>query len=217
MKSKRGITLNPQVYFELAGASRRVAGFRKKQAIFSQGDAADSVIYIREGSVKLTVVNESGKEAVLAIFGAGEFFGEGGMAGQTVRMGTATAISPTTVLMIGKDEMMRVLHAEHELSDRFIMCLLARNNRVEADLIDQLFNSTEKRLARTLLLLARYGEEGQPEKILQKVSQETLAEMIGTTRSRVNLFMTKFRKLGLIEYNGCIKINKSLLTVVLHE
>jgi CRP/FNR family transcriptional regulator, cyclic AMP receptor protein len=139
------------------------------------------------------------------------------MAGQTLRMGTATAISPTTILLIEKDEMLRALHAEHELSDRFITCMLARNNRVEADLIDQLFNSTEKRLARTLLLLARYGGEGQPERVLQKVSQETLAEMIGTTRSRVNLFMNKFKKLGFIKYNGEITINKSLLTVVLHE
>jgi CRP/FNR family transcriptional regulator, cyclic AMP receptor protein len=196
---------------------QKVAEFRKKQSIFSQGDAADSVMYIQKGSVKFTVVNESGKEAVIAIFGTGNFFGEGGMAGQTVRMGTATAIVPTTVLVIGKDEMMRVLHAEHELSDRFVAYMLARNIRVEADLIDQLFNSTEKRLARTLLLLARYGQEDQPERVLQKVSQETLAEMTGTTRSRVNLFMNKFRKLGFIEYNGEIKINKSLLTVVLNE
>jgi CRP/FNR family transcriptional regulator, cyclic AMP receptor protein len=167
--------------------------------------------------VKFTVVNESGKEAVIAIFGPGDFFGEGGMAGQTLRMGTATAIVPTIVLVIEKDEMIRVLHAEHELSDRFITQILARNIRVEADLVDQLFNSTEKRLARTLLLLARYGKEGQPERVLQKVSQETLAEMIGTTRTRVNLFMNKFRKLGFIEYNGEIKINESLLSVVLHE
>ena len=174
-------------------------------------------MYVQNGSVKLTVVNESGKEAVVAIFGSGDFFGEGGMAGQKLRMATATAVVPTTILIIEKDEMARVLHTEHALSDRFISHILARNIRVEADLVDQLFNSTEKRLARTLLLLARYGEEGQSEKILQKVSQETLAEMIGTTRSRVNMFMTKFRKLGLIEYNGSIKINKSLLTVVLHE
>jgi CRP/FNR family cyclic AMP-dependent transcriptional regulator len=216
MKSKLKNTFNLQVYLESAGVSKRVAEFRKKQAIFSQGDAADSVMYIQKGSVKLTVVNESGKEAVVAIFGSGDFFGEGGMAGQTVRMATATAIVPTTVLIVGKDEMTRVLHAEHSLSDRFITYMLARNIRVEADLIDQLFNSTEKRLARTLLLLARYGGE-EPERVLQKVSQETLAEMIGTTRSRVNLFMNKFRKLGFIEYNGEIKINKSLLTVVLHE
>jgi CRP/FNR family transcriptional regulator, cyclic AMP receptor protein len=217
MKSKLKSTFNPQVYLDSAGVSRKVTEFRKKQAIFSQGDAADSVMYVQKGSVKLTVVNESGKEAVVAIFGSGDFFGEGGMAGQTIRIATATAMVPTTVLVIGKDEMMRVLQTEHSLSDRFITYMLARNIRVEADLIDQLFNSTEKRLARTLLLLARYGTEGQPEQVLQKVSQETLAEMIGTTRSRVNLFMNKFRELGFIEYNGEIKINKSLLTVVLHE
>jgi len=217
MKSKRKTPFNPQAYLESVGASKKVAEFRKKQAIFSQGDAADSVLYIQKGSVKLTVVNETGQEAVVAVFGSGDFFGEGGLAGQTVRMGTATAMVPTTVLVIGKDEMVRVLHAEHSLSDRFITHMLTRNIRVEADLIDQLFNSTEKRLARTLLLLARYGKEDQPERVLQKVSQETLAEMIGTTRSRVNLFMNKFRKLGFIEYNGEIKINKSLLTVVLHE
>jgi CRP/FNR family transcriptional regulator, cyclic AMP receptor protein len=211
MKPKKSV-FDAEVFLQSVGASRRVEAFRKKQTIFSQGDAADSVMYVQNGSVKLTVVNESGKEAVVAIFGAGDFFGEGGMAGQKLRIATAT-----TVLIIEKDEMTRVLHTEHALSDRFISHILARNIRVEADLIDQLFNSTEKRLARTLLLLARYGEEGQPEKILQKVSQETLAEMIGTTRSRVNLFMTKFRKLGLIEYNGSIRINKSLLTVVLHE
>jgi CRP/FNR family transcriptional regulator, cyclic AMP receptor protein len=157
------------------------------------------------------------KKRWFAIFGPGDFFGEGGMAGQTLRIATATAVVPTTVLIIDKDEMTRVLHSEHSLYDRFLSHVLARNIRVEADLIDQLFNSTEKRLARTLLLLARYGEEGQSEKILQKVSQETLAEMIGTTRSRVNMFMTKFRKLGFVEYNGQVKINKSLLTVVLHE
>jgi CRP-like cAMP-binding protein len=154
---------------------------------------------------------------VVAIFGSGDFFGEGAMAGQPVRMGTATAIVPTTVMVIAKDEMIRALHAEHSLSDRFITYMLARNIRVEADLVDQLFNSTEKRLARTLLLLARYGKEDRPERVLQKVSQETLAEMIGTTRSRVNLFMNKFRKLGFIEYNGKITVNKSLLTVVLHD
>jgi CRP/FNR family transcriptional regulator, cyclic AMP receptor protein len=216
MGSKSENTFNPQVYLESAGASRRVAEFRGNQAIFSQGDAADSVVYIQKGGVKFSVVNESGKEAVVAILDPGDFFGEGVMAGQTLRMGTATAISPTTVLMIEKDEMLRALRAEHELSNRFITYMLARNLRVEADLIDQLFNSTEKRLARTLLLIARYGGE-KPERVLQRVSQETLAEMIGTTRSRVNLFMNKFKKLGFIEYNGEIKINKSLLTVVLHE
>jgi CRP/FNR family transcriptional regulator, cyclic AMP receptor protein len=216
VKLEKKTAFDAQLFLQSVGASRRVEEFRKKQAIFSQGQPADSVMYVQKGSVKLTVVNESGKEAVVAIFGSGDFFGEGGMAGQPLRMGTATAIVPTTVLIIEKDEMSRVLHAEHELSDRFITYMIARNIRVEADLIDQLFNSTEKRLARTLLLLARYGGE-EPERVLQKVSQETLAEMIGTTRSRVNMFMTKFRKLGFIEYNGKIKINKSLLTVVLHE
>ena len=217
MRPTKKNDFDAQVFLESVGASRKVAEFRKKQAIFSQGDAADSIMYVQKGSVKLTVVNEIGKEAVMAIFGPGDFIGEGAMAGQTIRMGTATAIMPTTVLVIGKDEMTRVLHAEHELSDRFITHMLARNIRVEADLIDQLFNSTEKRLARTLLLLARYGGEGQPEAVIPKISQETLAEMIGTTRSRVNLFMTKFRKLGFVEYDGVIKVNKSLLTVVLHE
>ena len=216
MKSKK-TTFDAQVFLDSVGTSRKIEEFRKRQAIFSQGEPADSVMYVQQGSVKLTVVNEGGKEAVVAIFGPGDFFGEGGIAGQKIRMGTATALLPTTVLVIGRDEMMRVLHAEHELSDRFIAYMLERNIRVEADLIDQLFNSTEKRLARTLLLLARYGGAKQPDQMVQKVSQETLAEMIGTTRSRVNLFMNKFRKLGFIEYNGGIKINQSLLTVVLHD
>ena len=217
MKSKKKSPFDAKLFLASVGASRRAVEFSKKQAIFSQGEAANAVMYVQQGSVKLTVVNETGKEAVVAIFGQGDFFGEGVMAGQAIRMGTATAMSPTTVLMIEKDEMIRVLHAEHELSDRFISYMVGRNIRVEADLVDQLFNSTEKRLARTLLLLARYGGEDQPERVLQKVSQETLAEMIGTTRSRVNMFMNKFRNLGFIEYNGEIKINKSLLTVVLHD
>jgi CRP/FNR family cyclic AMP-dependent transcriptional regulator len=217
MKMKRNRRFDPEVYLQSIGASRQVQAYRKRQAIFSQGQAADSVMYVQKGSVKLTVVNESGKEAVVALFGPGDFFGEGGMAGQTNPMGTATAVIPTTILIIAKSEMIRALHAEPTLSDLFIKYMLSRNIRVEADLIDQLFNSTEKRLARTLLLLARYGKEDEPEQMLQKVSQETLAEMIGTTRSRVNLFMNKFRKMGFIEYNGAIKINKSLLTVVLHE
>jgi CRP/FNR family transcriptional regulator, cyclic AMP receptor protein len=217
MKPKKKGAFDAQAFLESVGTSRRIVEFRRQQIIFSQGDAADSVMYVQRGGVKFTVVNESGKEAVIAIFGPGDFFGEGGMAGQTLRMGTATAIVATTVLLIEKSEMIRVLHEEHELSDRFIAHILARNIRVEADLVDQLFNSTEKRLARTLLLLARYGKEGQPERVLQTVSQETLAEMIGTTRTRVNLFMNKFRKLGFIEYNGGIKVNKSLLSVVLHE
>ncbi len=167
--------------------------------------------------MRLTVVNETGKEAVVAILGAGDFFGEGCLAGQSVCMATATAVAPTTVLVIEKKEMSRMLHTEHEFSDRFISHMLTRNIHVEEDLIDQLFNSSEKRLARTLLLLARYGEKGQPPATPLKISQETLAEMIGTTRSRVNFFMNKFRKLGFIEYNGEIHVNNSLLSVVLHD
>jgi CRP/FNR family cyclic AMP-dependent transcriptional regulator len=175
------------------------------------------VMYIQKGGVKLSVVNEVGKEAVVAILGPTDFLGEGCLAGQEIRMGTATAIAPTTILVIEKKEMMRLLHAEHELSDRFMSYILARNIRVEEDLIDQLFNSSEKRLARTLLLLARYGRESEPQKLHPKISQELLAEMIGTTRSRVNFFMNKFRKLGFIRYNGGLHVHSSLLSVVLHE
>ena len=217
MHSKRNSPFDPQVYLESVGVSRQVGEFGKKQTIFAQGDTADTVMYVQKGSVKFTVINENGKEAVVAIFGSGDFFGEGAIASEPIRLGTATAIAPTTVLVIGKKEMIRVLHAEHLLSDRFITYMLGRNRRVEADLVDQLFNSTDKRLARTLLLLARYGKEDRPETVLQKVSQEALAEMIGTTRSRVNFFMNKFRKLGFIEYNGKITINKSVLKVVVHE
>ncbi len=174
-------------------------------------------MYVQKGSVKLSVVNGSGKDAVVAMFGPNDFFGEGCMADQALRMGSASAVTPTTLLVIQKKEMLRVLHEEHELSDHFIAYMLAHNIRVEEDLIDQLFNSSEKRLARTLLLLARYGKQDQPDRVLPKVSQETLASMVGTTRSRVNFFMNKFKKLGFIEYNGTIKVNKSLLTVVLHE
>jgi CRP-like cAMP-binding protein len=174
-------------------------------------------MYIQDGGVKLTVLNEVGREAVVAILGPGDFFGEGCLAGQSVCIATATAIAPTTVLVIEKSEMIRVLHGEHQFSDRFIAYMLTRNIRVEEDLIDQLFNSSEKRLARTLLLLASYGAQDQPQKVIPKVSQEVLAEMIGTTRSRVNFFMNKFRKLGFIKYNGEIHVNKSLLSVVLHQ
>ena len=217
MSSKRNNPFSPEVYLESVGVSRKVGNFRKSQTIFSQGDVADEVFYIQKGSVKFTVVNQVGKEAVVAIFGPEDFFGEGANSSEVIRMGTATAIVPTTALIIGKDEMIRVLHAEHLLSDRFITYMLARNSRVQADLVDQLFISTEKRLARTLLLLASYGKEDQPEKVLQKVSQETLAEMIGTTRSRVNFFMNKFRKLGFVKYDGRITVNRSLLNVVLHD
>jgi CRP/FNR family transcriptional regulator, cyclic AMP receptor protein len=178
---------------------------------------AELLLFFRRGSVKLSVVNEVGKEAVVAMLGPGDFFGEGGMAGQLVRMGTATAIIPTTFLVIEKKEMVRLLHTEHAFSDRFLAYMLSRNIRIEEDLVDQLFNSSEKRLARTLLLLARYGKQDEPQKMLPKVSQGTLAKMIGTTRSRVNFFMNKFKKLGFIRYNGGLHVNTSLLSVVLHE
>ncbi|MGC2528305.1 MAG: Crp/Fnr family transcriptional regulator [Candidatus Acidiferrum sp.] len=215
-KSKNG-SFDPQVFLDTAGVSRKIVEYRRNESIYSQGDAAESVMYVQKGGVKLSVVNGSGKEAVVAMFGPTDFFGEGCMAGQTVRMGTAAAVTPTTILAIDKSELLRVLHTEQELSDHFIRYMLAHNIRVEEDLIDQLFNSSEKRLARTLLLLARYGKQDQPIRTLPKVSQETLASMVGTTRSRVNFFMNKFRKLGFIEYNGKITVNKSLLTVVLHE
>jgi CRP/FNR family transcriptional regulator, cyclic AMP receptor protein len=208
---------NPQVFLDTAGVSRKLMEFRRGESIYSQGDPAETVMYVQKGGVKLAVVNGAGKEAVVAMFGPGDFFGEGCMAGQLLRIGTTSAITPTTLMVIQKKELVRVLHEEHELSDHFIAYILLRNIRVEEDLIDQLFNSSEKRLARTLLLLARYGKQEQPDRVLPKVSQETLAGMIGTTRSRVNFFLNKFRKLGFIEYNGKIKVNKSLLTVVLHE
>jgi CRP/FNR family transcriptional regulator, cyclic AMP receptor protein len=217
IKLKEKHVFDAQAFLDSAGVARKVAEYRRSQKIYSQGDPATSVIYIQKGGVKLSVVNEAGKEAVVAILGPGDFFGEGCLAGQSVCMGTAMAITPTTALTIGKNEMVRVLHEEHELSDRFISYMLGRNIRIEEDLVDQLFNSSEKRLARTLLLLARYGKQGQPEKMIPKVSQEMLAEMIGTTRSRVNFFMNKFRKMGFIHYNGGLQVHNSLLSVVLHE
>jgi CRP/FNR family cyclic AMP-dependent transcriptional regulator len=206
-----------QAFLDSAGVARKVKEFKKAELVYSQGDAAKSVMYLQAGGLKLSVVNEVGKEAVVAVLGPGDFFGEGCLAGQSVRMGTATAITPSTVLVIEKSEMFKVLHEQHDLSDRFISFMLARNIRIEEDLVDQLFNSSEKRLARTLLLLARYGKEDKPHGVLPNISQETLAEMIGTTRSRVNFFMNKFRKLGFIKYNGGIEINSSLLSVVLHD
>ena len=212
---------NAQAFLGAAGVARKVVEYRGSEKAYTQGDPASMVMYIQKGGVKLSVVNPVGKEAVVAILGPGDFFGEGCLAGQAVRMGTATAITPTTLLVIEKQEMIRVLHAEHALADRFMSYMLARNIRTEEDLIDQLFNSSEKRLARTLLLLARYGKQDRPQKILPKVSQEMLAEMIGTTRTRVNFFMNKFRKLGFIDYDGGLHrglhINTSLLSVVLHD
>jgi CRP-like cAMP-binding protein len=206
-----------QAFLDSAGVARKVREFKKKEAIFSQGDAAKNVLYIQKGAVRLSVVNETGKEAVVAVLGPGDFFGEGCLAGQPIRIGSATAITVTTALLIEKKEMIRVLHAEHAFSDRFISYMLSRNIRVEEDLVDQLFNSSEKRLARTLLLLARYGKEDKPQKMVPKISQEMLAEMVGTTRSRVNFFMNKFRRLGFIKYNGGLHIDTSLLSVVLHD
>ncbi|MFZ0981245.1 MAG: Crp/Fnr family transcriptional regulator [Candidatus Acidiferrales bacterium] len=209
-----------KLFLDSAGLGKKVSNFSAKEIIFAQGAPAKHVMYIQEGGVRLTVVNESGKEAVVGILGRGDFAGEGCLGGQSVGTTTATAITPTSVVVIEKSEMTRVLHGEHGFSDRFIAYMLARNIRIEEDFIDQLFNSSEKRLARTLLLLARYGEPGPPREILGKVSQEMLAEMIGTTRPRINFFMNKFRKLGFIGYGGAppgLQINKSLLSVVLHD
>ena len=220
-KSKRVLqktgAFDARAFLDSAGIARKVRQFKRSEIIFSQGTPADSVMYIQEGGVKITALSEGGKEAIIAILGPGDFFGEGCLAGQPARMGNATSMTPSTVLVIDKNEMAKVLHSQHELSDLFINFVLTRNIRIEEDLVDQLFNSTEKRLARTLLLLARYGKQEQPHRVLPKVSQETLAEMIGTTRTRVNLFMNKFKKLGFIRYNGGIEINTSLLSVVLHD
>jgi len=218
VRSKKNPVFNAQAFLDSAGLARRVVEYRRSEKIYSQGESTKNVLYIQKGGIKLSVLNEVGKEAVVAMLGPGDFFGEGGMAGQLVRMGTATAITPTTLLVIEKKEMIRVLHTEHAFSDRFLAYMLSRNIRIEEDLVDQLFNSSEKRLARTLLLLARYGQQDRREKMLPKVSQGTLAEMIGTTRGRVNFFMNKFRELGFIHYNkGGLHIDSSLLSVVLHE
>jgi CRP/FNR family cyclic AMP-dependent transcriptional regulator len=216
-ETTKPVAFDAQAFLDSTGVARKVVDFRKKATIFAQGDTAKHVMYIQQGGVRLSVVNSTGKEAVVAVLKPGDFFGEGCLAGQPIRMGSATSTAPTTVLVIDKDEMIRVLHAEHEFSDRFITHMLSRNIRVEEDLIDQLFNSTEKRLARALLLLARYGKDDEPQRILPKVSQETLAEMIGTTRSRVNLFMNKFKKMGFIDNKDGLQINSSLLSVVLHD
>jgi CRP/FNR family transcriptional regulator, cyclic AMP receptor protein len=203
-------------FLESAGIARRIAKYPRGAAVFSQGDAATDVFYLQQGSVKLSVLSRTGKEAVVAILGPGDFFGEGCLAGQPRRMATAHVLTPSTALVVEKAEMLKMLHAQPALADRFLSHMLARNIRIEEDLIDQLFNSSEKRLARALLLLSRYGTDDKPLK-LPKLSQETLAEMVGTTRSRINFFMNKFRDLGFIEYNGDLKVNSSLLTVVLHD
>jgi len=206
-----------RAFLESASTTRQLLKFRRGEQIYCQGDPAKSVKYIQKGGVRLSVINEDGKEAVVAVLGPGDFFGEGCLAGQPVCMGTATAMMPSIILSIGKNEMIRVLRTEHALSNRFITHMLTRNIRIEEDLVDQLFNSSEKRLARALLLLARYGKDDQPHGVLPKISQEMLAVTIGTTRYRVNFFMNKFRKLGFIKYNGGLQINTSLLSVVLHD
>jgi CRP-like cAMP-binding protein len=218
---KRIASFNAQAFLDSAGLSKKIVQYGRAEAIFSQGDRCDTVLYIQKGGVKLSVLSETGREAVVAMLGPGDFFGEGCLAGQPLRIGSATAITPSTILAIGKKQMVKALHDEHALSDRFITHMLSRNVRIEQDLIDQLFNSSERRLARALLLLARYGKQVKPRQVVAKISQETLSEMVGTTRSRVNFFMNKFKKLGFIEYDGNldagIQINSSLLSVVLHE
>ena len=209
---------DPKEFLATIGEGRKVVVFPKKQTIFTQGDAADAVFYIQEGEVRLTVVSKTGKEATLGILREGDFFGEGGLAGQPLRMGSATAMTDCELLRIDKKAMVLALHREHKFSDLFVAYLLARNVRYEEDLVDQLFNSSEKRLARILLLLARFGKEGVPETVIAKISQETLAEMIGTTRSRVSFFMNRFRKLGFVDYGGNgLQVHSSLLNIVLHD
>jgi CRP/FNR family transcriptional regulator, cyclic AMP receptor protein len=217
--AKRTSIFNAQAFLDSAGLSKKIVEYRRGESIFSQGDRGETVMYIQTGGVKLSVLSKTGREAVVAMLGPGEFFGEGCLAGQPLRMGSATAITPSAVLLVDKDKMVQLLHKQHTMSDRFISHMLARNIRIEEDLIDQLFNSSEKRLARALLLLARYGKQDRPIRVVPRISQETLAEMIGTTRSRVNFFLNKFKKLGFIEYDGelPLKINSSLLSVVLHD
>jgi CRP/FNR family cyclic AMP-dependent transcriptional regulator len=210
-------TFDARLYLASVGVGRKVVEYQRSEKAYSQGEPATNILYIRNGGIKLSVVNAVGKEAVVAMLGPNSFFGEGCLAGQQVRMATATAIAPTSLLVIEKQELIRVLHTERAFSDRFVTHILTRNIRVEQDLVDQLFNSSEKRLARALLLLTRYGMQDKPETMLPNVSQETLAAMIGATRSRVNFFMTKFRKLGFIGYDGGLHVNPSLLNVVLHE
>src|ERR1700726_1049540 len=208
---------DPAVFLATIGEGRKAMVFRKKQPLFSQGDSADAIFYLQTGKGRLTVVSKEGKEATIGILSDGSFFGEGSLAGQSLRMGSATAMTDCAVLRIEKKAMVDALHREHTLSDLFVAYLLTRNIRYEEDLVDQLFNSSEKRLARVLLMLAHFGKEGVPEAVVPKISQETLAEMIGTTRSRVSFFMNRFRKLGFIHYNGGLQVHSSLLNIVLHD
>ena len=215
--SKNGREFNPYAFLATIGEGRKAMLFPTKQAIFVQGDRADAVFYLQAGKVKLTVVSKTGKEATIGVLNDGSFFGEGSLAGQPFRMGSATAMTDCAVLRIDKKAMVDALHREHEFSDLFVAYLLARNVRYEEDLVDQLFNSSEKRLARVLLMLAHFGKDGVPETVIPKISQESLAEMIGTTRSRVSFFMNRFRKFGFIHYNGGLEVHSSLLRVVLHD
>jgi CRP/FNR family transcriptional regulator, cyclic AMP receptor protein len=215
---KKKPDFDPRKFLATIGEGRQVVAFPKKQTIFAQGDSADAVFYIQAGKIRLTVVSKIGKEATLGILGEGQFFGEGSLAGQALRMGSATAMTDCELLRIDKKTMMLALHREHTLSDLFVAYLLARNIRYEEDLVDQLFNSSEKRLARLLLLLAHFGKEGAPETVIPKISQETLADMIGTTRSRVSFFMNRFRELGFLDYGESgLKVHSSLLNIVLHD
>jgi CRP/FNR family transcriptional regulator, cyclic AMP receptor protein len=216
-KSKRKPLFDPKVFLDTENVGRTISKYRKDQTVFAQGNSADAVFYIQKGKVKITVVSEQGKEAVVAILGPDEFCGEGCLTGQPRRMATAVAMTECEIMRLGKAAMIRVLHEEPAFSEMFVAHLLARTIRVEEDLVDQLFNSSEKRLARALLLLANFGKDGRPERIIARVSQETLAEMIGTTRSRVSHFMNKFRKLGFIDYNGHLEVHSSLLNIVLHD
>jgi CRP-like cAMP-binding protein len=218
MKPKDKPPFDPQVFLAKVGEGRTIADYRKNQKIFSQGDPADAIFYIQQGKVKLTVVSNQGKEAVIGLLGLHDFFGEGCLAGQPLRMATAVALSECLIVRLEKRGTMRVLHDEPTFSELFLSYLLSRNTRLEEDLVDQLFNSSEKRLARVLLLLANFGKEGTPEPVVPKISQETLAEIIGTTRARVSFFMNKFRKLGLIDYNGGgVEVHSSLMNIVLHD
>ena len=217
MARKAKLPFDPKAFLAKANGGRTIAKYRKNQIVFSQGDPANSVFYIRDGKVKVTVISEQGKEAVVAVLGTDEFCGEGCLTGQPLRVATATAMTSCEIMRLEKAAIIQVLHDEPAFSEMFVSHLLARTIRVEADLVDQLFNSSEKRLARALLLLANFGKEGKPETIIAKVSQEMLAEMIGTTRSRVSKFMNKFRKLGFIKYNGGMEVHSSLLNVVLHD
>jgi CRP/FNR family cyclic AMP-dependent transcriptional regulator len=227
MKGRRPVTsrsqlrpaFNAQAFLDSSGIAKTIIEYRRGESIFTQGDTCKDVMYIQSGGVKLSVLSKNGREAVVAMLGPGEFFGEGCLAGQGVRMGSASAITPSVIMGVRKEKMVQLLHSQHAMSDRFIAHMLARNARIEEDLIDQLFNSSEKRLARTLLLLARYGKQDKPTRIVPRISQETLAEMVGTTRSRVNFFLNKFKRLGFIDYDGDVplKVNSSLLSVVLHD